>query len=125
MYTFYICRIHASYEEPKTNRPRKFMKKIRASLGRLILYMNKPLSLRGYYLVEEILIQRSQVAAASAETVFQFALQLAHLIDQLDDQREKDWDAWSKEQYRITEKNRATVKAAQTNCAYCNRTLDK
>jgi hypothetical protein len=86
----------------------------------------KPLSLAGLYLVEDIVLQRCrEVTNESAQEAFEFAVELARRIDQLADQREKDWGEWYKEQYRLTERNRAIVKAAQTNCAYCDGPLDQ
>ena len=83
-----------------------------------------PLSLYGFYLVEDICRNHRLETSKSAQEVFEFSMQLAQQIDLLEDQRLKDWDAWYKEQYRITEQNRAAVKAGQTNCVYCNKPLD-
>jgi hypothetical protein len=84
---------------------------------------SKPLSLAGFYFVEDIILQ-SAGTSKSAQELFEFALELAQQIDLLEIQREKEWGEWTKEQYRITERNRAVVKAAQTNCVYCSKTLN-
>lgn len=51
------------------------------------------------------------MTSEGAEDVFEFALQLAHQFDLLEDQRVNDWGTWCKEQYRLTDRNRATIKA--------------
>jgi 5-methylcytosine-specific restriction endonuclease McrA len=83
----------------------------------------RPLSYAGFCLVEDI-VRNSSNTVRSAQELVTFALEVAQQIDLLEDQRDREWDAWYKEQYRITERNQAAVKAAQTNCVYCNKVLD-
>jgi hypothetical protein len=40
------------------------------------------------------------------------------------EQNLKGWDLFFKEQYRLAERNRPAVRAAQTHCVYCEQALD-
>jgi hypothetical protein len=87
--------------------------------------VQKPLFDTAVKLAEDIVALRSGHALnQSPEEILSFAWRLAEAHDLKVEENRKGWDLWWKEQYRLAERNRAAVRAAQTNCVYCELPLD-
>jgi 5-methylcytosine-specific restriction endonuclease McrA len=69
-------------------------------------------------------VSRAHALDQSPEEILSFALRLAKAYDLKVEENLKDWDLWFKEQYRLAERNRPAVRAAQTHCVYCEQPLD-
>ncbi len=87
--------------------------------------MQKPLFDISVQLAEDIVVSRGAHALdQSPEEILSFAWKLAEAYDLKVEENLKDWDLWYKEQYRLAERNRPAVRAAQTNCVYFEQPLD-
>jgi 5-methylcytosine-specific restriction endonuclease McrA len=86
--------------------------------------MEKPLFIESLELAEKIVVSRAHALDQSPEEILSFAWRLAEAYDLKVVENLKDWDLWFKEQYRLAERNRPAVRAAQTHCVYCEQPLD-
>jgi hypothetical protein len=86
--------------------------------------MKTPLFDFSVKLAEDIVVSLARSLDQSPEEILNFAWKLAEAYDLKVHENLKAWDLWYKEQYRLAERNRPAVRAAQTHCVYCEQALD-